>query len=53
MPHFIRGFFWIHPAPYHRAFHQWVSGMSASCTLILLAVPVAIFAAGFFVGRAH
>lgn len=51
MPEFIRGFFWVQPAPHHRAFHQWMRGKSTSCTLMLLTIPVTIFAAGFYAGR--
>lgn len=53
MSPFVQGFLWIHPAPHHRAFHQWINGMAASCTLILCAIPAIIFAVGFFLGRAQ
>jgi hypothetical protein len=51
MTEFWRGFFWIRPVHYHKAFHQWIRGQATSCNLILLCIPIIIFAAGFFVGQ--
>lgn len=48
---FLRGFFWMRPAPYHDDFRQWSLGQGTFLSLGFLSIPVAIFAAGFYVGR--
>jgi hypothetical protein len=48
---FIRGFFWVKPAPFHAMWAVWSNGQMVSCSLILLSIPVVIFTAGFLVGR--
>jgi hypothetical protein len=51
MTDYLRGFFWIQPWPHHAAGRRWMRGKDASCTLIFLSVPAAIFGAGFVAGR--
>lgn len=47
----IRGFLWIQPRPNFKLGRQWSRGKDVSCTIIVLAVPIAIFLFGFIIGR--
>lgn len=50
MKDFVRGFFWIGPAPYHDAYRRWSCGQEASCWIILSLIPIGIFMGGFVAG---
>jgi len=51
MKEYSRGFFWLQPRPNFKHGRQWSRGKGASCSLIVLSIPVIIFVAGFVIGR--
>lgn len=51
MTNFIRGFFWLRPVPYGDGYLLYERGQAVSISLGLIAVPMAIFALGFIIGR--
>lgn len=49
---YVRGFFWIGPAPYHSDYRCWSRGMDLSFKLLVLAGLAGAFVAAFLLGRA-
>lgn len=47
----VRGFFGIHPLPYHRSFHHWMAGANARFLVLIGLWHVAFVAVGFLLGK--
>lgn len=49
--YFLRGMLGLRPIPHHRDFRCWIEGHGASSVLIVLSIPVALIALGYFLPR--
>lgn len=49
---FIRGFFWVQPAPRHRDWVCYQRGGDTSAWILIGLIPVGIFGLGFWAGWA-
>lgn len=48
---FLRGTLSLRPIPDHRDLRCWMAGQSATCAVIVAAIPIALVAGGFAAGR--
>ena len=48
---FLRGMLSMRPIPGHRDLRCWLAGQSATCWVIVSAIPIVLVAGGFAAGR--
>jgi hypothetical protein len=47
----LRGFFNIHPVPYHRAFHHWMAGANARFWFLIAVWHLLAVGFGVLIGK--